>query len=116
MPARGTKTYAVFISHYKAEAAMEARHLHEKLEGALGRHCFIDSDDLHDLRKLREAVRDSDCLLLLQSARVLERPWCLVELLTAIDNNVPHRRCLAHHRHALLQLRRGLHLFTCAGP
>ena len=47
------------------------------------------SDDLHDLSRLREAVLQSDVLVLLQSAHVLERPWCLIELVTALDNRIP---------------------------
>ena len=52
-----TKTrYAAFLSHYKMEAAMEARYLQSELEGALNQRCFLDSDDLKDLRLLKEAV------------------------------------------------------------
>ena len=32
------------------------------------------SDDLHDLTRLKEAVKESEALVLLQSFRVLERP------------------------------------------
>ena len=40
----GTKAYAAFLSHFKAEAAMEARYLHEELENAFpGRRIFLDS-------------------------------------------------------------------------
>ena len=50
------KVYSAFISHFKAEAAMEARYLQNELEAALpGRRVFLDSDDLHDLRLLKEA-------------------------------------------------------------
>ena len=37
----------------------------------------------------RAAVVDSDVLVLLQSAHVLERPWCLIELATALEQGVP---------------------------
>ena len=37
-------------------------------------HVFTDSDDLHDLRLLKQAVADSDVIVLVQSAHVLERP------------------------------------------
>ena len=83
------KTYSAFISHYKMEAAMEARYLQSELEAQLGRRAFLDSDDLHDLRLLKDAVVQSDALVLLQSARVLERPWCLIELATALDCGIP---------------------------
>ena len=53
---KSKKQYSAFISHYKAEAAMEARYLQNELEAALpGRRVFLDSDDLHDLRLLKEA-------------------------------------------------------------
>ena len=32
---------------------------------------------------------NSEVLVLLQSARVLERPWCLIELATALDEGIP---------------------------
>ena len=86
----GAKPFAAFISHYKAEAAMEARFLQKELEEALeGRRVFLDSDDLHDLTRLREAVVQSDALVLLQSAHVLERPWCLIEIMTALEKVFP---------------------------
>ena len=51
------KPYGAFLSHYKLEASMEARFLQNELENALdGRRVFLDSDDLHDLGRLREAV------------------------------------------------------------
>lgn len=80
--------FAAFLSHYKIEAATEARWLQENL-ALLGRRCFLDSDDLKNLTKLKDHVRSSDCVLLLQTKSVLTRPWCIVELLTAIDSGVP---------------------------
>ena len=41
------------------------------------------------LRTLLGDVADSEVLVLLQSAGVLTRPWCLLEILTAIVNKVP---------------------------
>lgn len=100
------KKYAAFVSHFKMEAAMEARYLQAELETELRRLIFLDrylvgpdpptrgcpdcpihlsrlcSDDLHDLRLLKEAVRQSDVLILVQSARVLERPWWYISLKT----------------------------------
>ena len=37
------------------------------------------------VRALGQHVIDSDVLVLLQSAEVLMRPWCVFELVTAID-------------------------------
>ena len=81
--------FGCFLSHYKVEAASEARWLQQQLEPLLGQRCFLDSDDLRDLSRLRDHVRESSCLLFLQTRAVLTRPWCLVELLTAIDSKVP---------------------------
>lgn len=81
--------FACFISHFKVEAATEARWLQERLEDVLGKRCFLDSDDLTDLSRLKDHVRESKCILLLQTRGVLARPWCLLELVTAIDLGIP---------------------------
>ena len=47
------------------------------------------SDDLHDLEMVRAAVRKSDVLVVVQSAHVFERPWCLLEMVTAIEHGIP---------------------------
>ena len=44
---------------------------------------------LQDLRELLQHVKDSSVLVLFQSRKVLERPWCLLELYTAVMENVP---------------------------
>ena len=85
------KRYIAFLSHFKSECAMEARFLNDALGRALGGEdkLFLDSDNLKDLRKLLDEVRDSDCLLLIQSSGLLSRPWCLLEMYTAVEANVP---------------------------
>eukprot|EP00947_MAST-08B_sp_MAST-8B-sp1_P004339 g4339.t1 len=84
------RRHAAFLSHFKAECAMEARFLHEQLMHALGcEKVFIDSDDLKDLRQLLEHVAESDHLLLIQSKGLLTRPWCLLEIYAAIRAKVP---------------------------
>ena len=50
--------FAAFLSHYKAEAATEARWLQQELEVTLGQRAFLDSDDLLDLSKLRDHVKN----------------------------------------------------------
>ena len=52
-------------------------------------HVKSDSDDLNDLKMLRTHVKDAGCLLLLQTKGVLARPWCLFELVAAIEERVP---------------------------
>ena len=84
------KKYAAFLSHHKASCAMEARFLKDKLQMQLpGSEIFLDSDDLKDLRTLLESVRDSSALVVLQSAEILYRPWCLLEMYAAIESGVP---------------------------
>ena len=53
------------------------------------KECFLDSDDLRDLRQLLVSVRNSDVLVILQSADILSRPWCILEMVAAIDAWVP---------------------------
>ena len=45
--------------------------------------------DLMDLRKLQEQVIASDVLVLFQTRSLLTRPWCLVEIFTALTEGVP---------------------------
>ena len=85
----GGPHFAAFVSHAKADAAMEARYLQTELETALEAPVFLDSDNLRDLRDMPDHVRDSGAVVLLQSRHVLERPFCVIELLTAIDEGVP---------------------------
>ena len=68
---------------------MEARFVQRDLNKILGKQCFLDSDDLRDLSKLTQHVVNSDALVLVQSKGVLARPYCLIELLTALKHNVP---------------------------
>ena len=65
------------------------RLIKDKLQGVLGAPIFLDSDDLKDLRSLQHQVAMSDVLLLFQTHSVLERPWCLVEIFTALTHSVP---------------------------
>ena len=82
--------YAAFkMSHYKTEAAADARHVKDKLVEKLGVPVFLDSDDLQDLRNLCHQVSMSDVLVLFQTRGLLTRPWCLVEIYTALTEGVP---------------------------
>ena len=83
------KRFGAFISHCKKEASMEARYLQMELAKRLGKPCFLDSDDLRSLDKLQHHVRESDVVVIVQSASVLSRPYCLLELVTAIDTSIP---------------------------
>ena len=82
---------AAFLSHFKGQAGTEARFVHDKLQTMMGdgTEIFLDSDDLQDLRLLLDHVKASNVLVLLQTKGVLERPWVILELHTAITHNVP---------------------------
>ena len=91
------KAYAGFLSHFKFECGTEARLVQQNLKPIIEQNplaestneIFLDSDDLSDLRNLLEYVKDTKVLVLLQSKRVLQRPWVILELYTAITNQVP---------------------------
>jgi hypothetical protein len=87
------RSHAVFLSHFKREAATEARLLKEELIRTLrvkkSDQIFLDSDDLDDLRDLLPEVVDTDALVLMYTRGVLSRPWCLLELQTAVLHHVP---------------------------
>ena len=85
----GGNQFAAFVSHAKADASMEARYLQTELEKRTRRRVFLDSDDLRDLSQLAAHVLDSDVIVIVQSANVLSRPYCLLELYTAITQGVP---------------------------
>ena len=88
--------FSAFMSHAKAEAAMEARFVQMQMEDrqAEGKMdsklpIFLDSDDLKNLDELEAHVRSSEVLVLCQTEKVLTRPWCVLELVTALDAGVP---------------------------
>ena len=96
--AANTKRFAGFLSHFKHECGTEARLVQVQLKpivqaNPIVAECntdiFLDSDDLSDLRNLLNHVKESHVLVLLQSKGVLTRPWVIMELHTAITNDVP---------------------------
>ena len=86
------KRYAAFLSHFKAEAAAEARILKLELVKALrtpDEKIFLDADSLSDLRELQAQVTETDVFILMLTDGVLSRPWCLAELVAAANAQVP---------------------------
>ena len=90
----------VFLSHFKEEAGTEAALIQSALETKIHEDpehpandmvypAFLDSCNLVDLTKLRETVSKSHNLVLLLTPNVLYRPWCLVEIATALKANIP---------------------------
>jgi hypothetical protein len=57
----------------------------QRLICTLARACCLPQD----LRQLLDSVRDSDVLVIVQSAEILTRPWCLLEMVAAVDAGVP---------------------------
>eukprot|EP01043_Picozoa_sp_COSAG02_P035061 COSAG02_NODE_2488_length_8701_cov_25.089630_3_plen_360_part_00 len=71
-----TKAYSCFLSHFKLEAAAEARILKGELTRALrvpADKVFLDADNLTDLRELLQCVENSDVFILMWTDGVLSR-------------------------------------------
>ena len=84
------KSYACFLSHYKMEAASDARLLHDMLAKMLRYPVFLDSANLTDLRQLiSNGVADSDVMLVLGTKGLFTRPWCLLEVVHSARLKVP---------------------------
>jgi hypothetical protein len=93
------RDHFIFISHYKKEAGTEATLLEEGFErlikldnhhagNGFRRPVFLDSEDLRDTASLERHVRRTHNLVLLLTPNLLSRPWCLLEMVTAVRNNV----------------------------
>ena len=86
----GRKKFGAFLSHFKQECGSDARIVADKMRMLMpSSSIFLDSDDLYDLRALLDDVRASAAFVLFQSSGVLTRPWCLLEIHTAIKHSVP---------------------------
>ena len=73
-----------------AEAASDARYMHDMMRKMLHAPVFLDSSSLSDLRQLiTDGVHKSDTLILLGTKGVLSRPWCLLELLETWRKGIP---------------------------
>ena len=81
--------YAAFLTCYRPECETEARLCQSELERRLEAPTFLSSSDDVDLHETLERVRKSDVLLFFQTASVLTRPHCLLELHEAIAAQVP---------------------------
>ena len=69
---------------------MEARYLKEQLESILsGVEVFLDFDNLQNLGVLLQHVRDADVFVLILTSDVMRRPWCILEIHTAVSARVP---------------------------
>lgn len=86
------KKYAFFLTHHKRDAAAVVNSLRSDLARQVGltpSYIFLDSEDLRDLLTLRDSVKASLVLVAVLTKDVFTRPWCLAEIITAIENNIP---------------------------
>jgi hypothetical protein len=87
----GGKRFNYFVCHHKAAAGSFARLLKMELyrTKAVTREVFIDTDNLVDLDGLFEVVAsETEKLILVASEGVFLRPWCVGELVTAMERGV----------------------------
>lgn len=86
------KRFQFFLCHHKGGCGAFARMLKTHLvENPRVSGCvFLDSDDLQDLNKLFQFVREElDNLVVLCTREIMMRPWCVGEMVTARLNKVP---------------------------
>lgn len=87
--------HLVFLCHYKLEAGTEAALMREGLVQLAGEDkrglatrfdvpFFLDVDDLGNLKELQDHVQKCHNLVILLTKGILTRPWCLVEIVTAV--------------------------------
>jgi len=84
------KTYEFFLSHHKSATGALARLLKMMILEARGKTgVFLDSDNLMSLDLLFDTVASEvECMVLISSAEVLKRPWCVGELTIAYFKKV----------------------------
>nr|CAE7849043.1 unnamed protein product [Symbiodinium sp. KB8] len=85
---RFAKKYQFFLCHHKQVTGCLARLLKMQLQRR-GSEVFLDSDDLTNLTLLLPMVAQHvDTLVVVASANVVTRKWCLAEIVTAYMHKV----------------------------
>jgi hypothetical protein len=87
-PGGGGKRYDLFLSHKQSDAKDFVRALHTMLS-VHGYRCFLDVEFDGELGSLAEIVAQSKQVLFVLTDKVLESPWCLMELSAAVQHDVP---------------------------
>ncbi|CAE7485081.1 unnamed protein product, partial [Symbiodinium sp. CCMP2456] len=85
------KNYNFFLCHHKAGAAVLCRWLKsEMLQQSGGKvRVFLDSDELEGLADIGDIVKSQTSVLVIAATKlVLTRPWCAVEVATAVRNKI----------------------------
>jgi hypothetical protein len=89
---RKNKRFAFFLTHHKRDAAaivdLLRLHLAKRMDLDPS-YVFLDSENLNDLRVLLDEVKSSLVLIVILTKDVLTRPWCLAEIYSAIEAQVP---------------------------
>jgi len=86
------KPFQYFLCHHKGGCGSFARLMKMQLNenAKVSEDVFLDSDDLQDLNRLFDVVReDLSTLVVLCTKEILMRPWCAGEITTARMNNIP---------------------------
>ena len=85
------KQWTTFLSHHKKDGGSTAKHFRKTFEQRLDGKHYLDVDELTNItvRKLMTDVRSADVLVLLLTDEVMTRPWCLVEIHTALAHGIP---------------------------
>ncbi|CAL1129696.1 unnamed protein product [Cladocopium goreaui] len=86
-----SKMYDIFLCHHKAGAGVLCRWLKSKLlQQSKGQaKVFLDSDELEGLADIGDIVKSqSEALVIVASKQILTRPWCAVEICSAVANKV----------------------------
>ena len=94
--------YTTFLSHSKRDGGDSAAFIKSEFDNALLnrwglRACstrgknFIDTESLEEINAdtLVESVKSSKVFVLLLTKSLLSRPWCLVEIYTALNAGIP---------------------------
>ena len=81
---------AFFAFAFDEMAGEQAQTLQAAIERELGQTCYVKAPtSTTEIAPALQAVEQSQCLLLLQTGRVLSRPWVLLATYRAIFCNVP---------------------------
>jgi len=81
--------FAMFLSHHKAAAGALCRFIKISASYKMPRRIFLDSDELDNLDLLLDVVKtETDHLVVILTAGLLQRPWCAAEIATAHRNHV----------------------------
>merc|ERR1719199_481715 len=86
----GDDRFAFFISYFREEAGCDCRLLQQGLQAETARPVFLDTTSADSISQIIDnGVRRAEALILVQTRRVLQRPWVLLEVFYAVQARVP---------------------------